>query len=61
MFLQSGHRPGLSVDTINRLIAERDQAKQDRNYMLADNIRQQLKDDGIILEDSRRGTGWRRE
>ena len=60
-FLQSGSKTILSLEDIERLIAERDQAKQAKNYGHADDIRQQLKTHGIILEDSRQGTGWRRE
>ena len=60
-FLQSGSKTILSLEDIERLIAERDQAKQAKNYRRADDIRQQLKTHGIILEDSRQGTGWRRE
>ena len=60
-FLQSGGEDTLSVEAINQLINERNQAKKDKNYTRADEIRQQLKSHGIILEDSRQGTSWRRE
>lgn len=52
---------GLSNTDIDALVAERNQAKLDKNYKRADEIRQQLTDAGIILEDSREGTKWRRE
>ncbi|NNM11089.1 MAG: cysteine--tRNA ligase [Pseudomonadales bacterium] len=45
---------------IASLIAEREQAKLDKNYARADEIRQQLLEQGVTLEDSREGTRWRR-
>lgn len=51
---------GLSESQILQKIAERKQAKADKNFALADSIRQELKDLGIELEDSRSGTTWRR-
>lgn len=52
---------GLDASAIEVLIAERHQAKLDKNYARADEIRQGLLDQGIVLEDSREGTEWRRE
>lgn len=45
---------------IEALIAERQQAKLDKQYARADQIREDLKAQGILLEDSREGTSWRR-
>jgi len=45
---------------IEALIAERRQARQDKNFARADEIRQQLLDQGIILEDTREGVKWKR-
>ena len=45
---------------ITQLIAQRQQAKLDRNWAEADRVRQQLTDMAIILEDSKDGTSWRR-
>ncbi len=39
-------------------IGERQAAKQDKNYPLADQIRNELKGKGIILIDSKDGTSW---
>ncbi len=45
---------------IDALIAERQQAKADKNYARADAIRAELLAAGVELEDSREGTRWRR-
>ncbi len=45
---------------IDALIEERNQAKADKNYARADEIRDTLQADGIILEDGPSGTTWRR-
>lgn len=50
------------VDTeIDALIEERNQARKDRNFARSDEIRDLLKDQGIILEDTPQGTRWRKE
>ncbi len=51
----------IAADAIEALIIERQQAKLDKNYARADEIRQNLLTQGIVLEDSREGTKWRRE
>ncbi|WP_193163967.1 cysteine--tRNA ligase [Microbulbifer hainanensis] len=51
----------ISADEIEQLIAERQQSKLDKNYARADEIREELKARGVVLEDSREGTKWRRE
>ena len=48
------------VEEIEALIKERSQAKIDKDYRKADDIREHLKERGIILEDSAQGTTWRR-
>lgn len=60
-FLQGG-RSDDSLDNaaIEALIRERDQAKKDRSFGRADEIRNYLTEQGIVLEDSREGTRWRR-
>ncbi len=47
-------------DEIELLIQKRVDAKKNRNFELADSIRQELLDKGIILEDTRQGTKWKR-
>jgi cysteinyl-tRNA synthetase len=43
-------------DIARALIAERDQARKQRNWKRADEIREQLKKMGIALQDSPKGT-----
>jgi cysteinyl-tRNA synthetase len=45
---------------IDALVAERDDARNSRNFARADEIRKQLQHEGIVLEDSPQGTRWRR-
>jgi cysteinyl-tRNA synthetase len=50
---------GLNAGTIEVLIAERQQARKDRNFARADQIRDELEAKGILLLDSKEGTGWK--
>lgn len=47
-------------EEIEALIEQRIQARKDRNFQLSDQIRDQLKDMNIILEDTPQGTRWKR-
>jgi len=48
-------------EEIETLIAEREQARANRDFARADEIRDQLASQGIILEDTAEGTIWRRK
>jgi cysteinyl-tRNA synthetase len=48
-------------DAIEELLEKRIQARKDRNFALADEIRDTLTEKGIILEDTPQGTRWRRK
>ena len=60
-FLQSAGESDMAADAVEVLIAERAQAKLDKNFARADEVRDQLLTAGIVLEDSPEGTKWRRE
>lgn len=47
-------------DDIEALIAERQAARKARNFARADEIRNQLLEQGILLEDTREGVKWKR-
>lgn len=51
---------GLLDEEVEELIEKRIQARKDRNFQLADEIRDALKDMDIILEDTPQGTRWKR-
>ena len=51
---------GLSESDIEDLIQQRVDAKKAKNFAQADAIRQSLLDQGVVLEDTRQGTIWRR-
>ena len=50
----------ISAQDVEALIVERQQAKQNKDYGRADEVRQSLLAQGVVLEDSREGTKWRR-
>jgi len=61
-FLQSGGSDVIAAEEVERLIAERVQAKANKDYARADEIRKYLLEQKVVLEDSKvSGTLWRRE
>jgi cysteinyl-tRNA synthetase len=54
-------RAVLSDADIERSIAEREAARRARNFARADKIRGELQDRGVILEDTKAGTRWKRK
>ncbi|MGQ2282448.1 cysteine--tRNA ligase [Apilactobacillus kunkeei] len=51
----------LDDDSVQSLINERNEARKNKNFARSDEIRDQLRDQGIILEDTAQGTRFRRE
>ncbi len=51
---------GLSDGKIDELVQQRVEAKQSRDWATADKIRDDLKEQGIIVEDGPEGSTWRR-
>lgn len=47
-------------EDIERLIAERQAARKEKNFARADEIRTELLEKGIVLEDTREGVKWKR-
>jgi len=60
--LEPGAQAGQISDlAVEALIAERNAAKKSRNFARADQIRQELLEQGIILEDTKTGVRWKRK
>jgi cysteinyl-tRNA synthetase len=52
---------GVTDEKIQALVEERDQAKRRRDFKRSDAIRNELAGMGILLEDSKDGTRWKRK
>lgn len=50
-----------SNEDIEALITRRANAKKEKNWAMADQIRDELKSKGIVIEDTPQGVRWRRE
>ena len=51
---------GDNSEEIERLINERNEARRSKNFSLADTIRETLREKGIEIEDTDKGTIWRK-
>jgi cysteinyl-tRNA synthetase len=54
-------RQGLTDEAIDALVAERTLAKKQRNFARADQIRNELAEKGVVIEDSKDGVRWKRK
>jgi cysteinyl-tRNA synthetase len=52
-------QPPVAVEEIERLIGERQAARQRRDFAAADRIRRELAERGVLLEDNAGGTRWK--
>jgi len=60
--LDPTHKQGaLSDDEVEARIAERTRAKKAKDFAGSDRIRQELLDQGIVLEDTKDGVRWKRK
>ena len=57
----SKEETGISDGELDGLIAERNAAKKSRDFARADQIRAQLLHAGVVLEDTKEGTRWKRK
>jgi cysteinyl-tRNA synthetase len=60
-WFQGTEQSGLQPETIEDLIQQRQDAKKAKDFSRADAIRDELKEAGIIIQDTREGTQWSRE
>jgi cysteinyl-tRNA synthetase len=51
----------ISDSEVESMIAARTAAKKAKNFALADQVREQLLEQGIILEDTKSGVRWKRK
>jgi cysteinyl-tRNA synthetase len=56
--VESNTEAGAEIDA---LVAQRNEARRNRNFAESDRIRKELLDRGILIEDTREGTKWRRK
>ena len=54
------HEEDMLDEEIEALIQKRTDAKKNKDFKLADEIRKELLEKGIVLEDTRQGVKWRR-
>src|SRR2546427_405863 len=49
------------AEEIETLVRQRNEARKNRDFALSDKIKQELLDRGVVIEDTREGTRWRRK
>ncbi|HKZ46990.1 MAG TPA: DALR domain-containing protein, partial [Thermodesulfobacteriota bacterium] len=58
-FQEKKSRSNIPADEIEKLIAQRNEARKTKDFTKADEIRKELEEKGILLEDTSKGTIWR--
>jgi len=61
LFEEARNEQAVTDEEVENLIARRAEAKKNKNWVLADQIRDELKNKGIVIEDTPQGVRWRRE
>lgn len=59
--LEKSIESDLNVEYINEMLAAREEAKKNKNYKLADEIRNKLNDLGLVIQDSKTGPTYKRK
>lgn len=57
----AGAEAGLSSQDIERKLQERQEARRSRNFVRADQLRDELAAAGVLVEDTKEGARWRRK
>lgn len=58
--IETAKKEELLEEVVEQLIEERQLARKEKNFVRADEIREELLQKGIILEDTREGVRWKR-
>lgn len=59
--LEKSIESDLDVEYINEMLAAREEAKKNKNYKLADEIRNKLNDLGLVIQDSKTGPTYKKK
>ena len=51
---------GLTDKLMNIIIGLRQDARKEKNWAMADRIRDELKEAGVVLEDTKNGVRWKK-
>ncbi len=57
--MQKISTPIIDISLIKNMIIKRNEARKNKDYTLSDNIRHELLELGISLEDTKDGTQWK--
>lgn len=60
-FLQGAYGQSISAEEVEGLIAARNAAREAKDWSKADQLRDELLENGILLDDGKNGTTWRRQ
>ncbi|MCF7980640.1 MAG: cysteine--tRNA ligase, partial [Pseudomonadales bacterium] len=60
-FLQGAYGQNISTEEVEGLIAARNAARAAKDWSKADQLRDELLENGILLDDGKNGTTWRRQ